>query len=508
MRVSGALLLALVSACAVPWEPAAPGENACTKCHGSAEREGDPLVQAAPPRNLAGNDDPATPGVGAHLIHLQDSATHGAVACDECHVVPQRTTSPGHDDTDGPAEVTFGDRATQGGLAPTYDVRRRCGDTYCHGPAPSQPWNQPRSSKDACGTCHGLPPPAPHPQSQACEQCHGDVVGAGMTIIAPALHVDGKVQVVQAQCNACHGSASTPAPSTGAHIPHLGGSATARALKCEQCHRVPSKPDEGTHLNGTVEVILDGGAYTPPTCTTGCHGPGGSPAWTRTGPALGCTGCHGAPPPPPHPGAAQCNLCHPNATGPTGLGIVSAALHVNGAVEVSVPASCDGCHGSASNPAPPRDTRGNTATSLLSVGAHQAHLVGTGFSRRPLCGECHVVPATTLAAGHVDGVTQVRFSGVALAGGSVPSYQAGSCANSFCHDTRPIRGGASNGGLFQTPSWTRLDGAQIQCNACHGFPPSAPHPQQTDCFSCHSTMGDAGTILFPQRHIDGRLDLQ
>jgi predicted CxxxxCH...CXXCH cytochrome family protein len=172
-----------------------------------------------------------------------------------------------------------------------------------------------------------------------------------------------------------------------------------------------------------------------------------------------------------------------------------------------VPTACDGCHGSATNPAPPRDTRGNTATTFKSVGAHQAHLVGTGFSRRPQCNECHVVPAQVFAPGHTDGVTQVVFSGVALTAGSTPFYSAstGTCGNAWCHDTRPLTGNATNGGQFQQPDWTRLDGAQIQCNACHGYPPAAPHPQQSNCGSCHSTM-DGGSIAIPSRHIDGKLD--
>src|SRR5688572_19140325 len=63
----------------------------CTSCHGDARRDGDALLRSAPPRDLLGASDTSYPGVGAHLIHLQASGTHAAIACAECHVVPETT---------------------------------------------------------------------------------------------------------------------------------------------------------------------------------------------------------------------------------------------------------------------------------------------------------------------------------------------------------------------------------------------------------------------------------
>lgn len=529
-----------LSSCLVIREPSPLGEDSrCASCHGRPDAPGDALAKAAPPRDTLGNDAVTAPGVGAHQAHLESSETHEPVACTACHLVPLRTESPGHADTAGPAEVVFGELARQGGRAPRYDfVRLRCSDAYCHGPR-TQAWTRPRSSAEACGSCHGLPPAPPHPQSTRCELCHGEVAGPGGTIVAPALHVDGTLQLSQAGCGACHGDAAAGAPppsldggtsrehlGVGAHATHLAGSKTSRAVRCDECHLVPTTPEAPGHLNGgAAEVRFSGAALGPAdggaayagqgggaTCSTWCHAVGrvgvASPAWTSTGPALACAGCHGMPPPAPHARWANCAACHSNATGASGQELKDAGVHVNGAIESAMPSSCDGCHGSSVNSAPPRDTRGNDSTSLASVGAHQAHLLRTGIARRTLCEDCHSVPAVVVTAEHPDGLTQVAFSGLATRAGANPSYSAGGCSNTYCHDTRVLNGGQSTGGLAQTPSWTRLDGTQVQCDSCHGYPPPAGHPQRLDCATCHPTAGAANQVLLPDRHVDGVLDLK
>ena len=75
--------------------------------------------------------DPDGPAVGAHAAHLSRG-----VACAECHLVPARTTAPGHltrldgsPDPDGRADLTFSLRAMAGGLSgfsfASSDVRTR-----------------------------------------------------------------------------------------------------------------------------------------------------------------------------------------------------------------------------------------------------------------------------------------------------------------------------------------------------------------------------------------------
>lgn len=514
--------------------------NRCVACHGSATAEGDALLKAAPPTDTKGNTEIAAPGVGAHQRHLRPSATHGAVACNQCHLVPERTDSPGHNDTDGPAELVFGSIAALDAGAPTYDVTfRRCSDVYCHGYAQTSPWTQPRSEDDACGTCHGLPPPEPHPQSPACHACHGEVIAPDRTFLLPERHVNGEVNLGDLRCNACHGSddGGAPPPSldggtsrdqlgVGAHATHLTGSPTARPVLCTECHKVPAQVASPGHANGVVDVIFSGAALGPrdggaawtrstATCTAWCHAVGvdgaTSPMWTSMDPPLGCTGCHSFPPAAPHPGWSRCSACHPNATltADGGQALLDAGLHVNGVVEAAPPANCDGCHGSSVNPAPPRDLDGNMATTVSSVGAHQVHLQDAGQFRTVQCSDCHVVPAQTIAPGHANGTVDIVFSGPAIAGidlsgGPMPTYANGSCANTTCHDPKALVANNPTGGTHTQPIWTKVDGSQLTCFSCHAFPPIAPHPQNFDCGQCHQNYV-AGQFVRPDLHVNGQI---
>jgi predicted CxxxxCH...CXXCH cytochrome family protein len=279
--------------------------------------------------------------------------------------------------------------------------------------------------------------------------------------------------------------------------------------------------DASRHANGAVDVLfsgvalgpLDGGAAwnrATATCTAWCHTAGAagaaSPAWTSTGGPLGCDGCHGRPPPAPHPGWDNCAACHLNATSDAGLPFVDKALHVNGVVDAAPLANCDGCHGSALNPAPPRDVSGNSATTLRSVGAHQSHLRDAGIFRVVECSDCHPVPAQTIAPGHANGTVELVFSGPAIAGGATPTFDGTSCANTTCHKPDALRtGGTSTGGTHQTPVWTRVDGSQVNCYACHGFPPPAPHPQMFTCETCHQNYEGGGRFSRPELHVNGSI---
>jgi predicted CxxxxCH...CXXCH cytochrome family protein len=347
----------------------------CATCHGDPTRAGDVVSRAAPPRDLSGGTDPSFPGVGAHTIHLNASSTHAAIACSECHIVPERSDSPGHADHGSPATLVFGSLASAGGHTPSYDsATRSCSDSYCHGDSGSV-WNAPRSSAEACGSCHGLPPPAPHPQSSRCSLCHGAVVDAARNFIAPELHVNGQVDVATPDsCTACHGgvnpappldlagNTTTSSPGVGAHQAHLLGSASARAVPCAECHLVPKHVLDPGHIDGDgpAEVIFSGAAtafgasptYGNGMCqSTACHGgtfPDGNPSggtnttpiWTLVdGTQARCGTCHALPPPAPHPYLALnpvCSACHEDIA-PDNKTFVRPDLHVDGIVTFNVP---------------------------------------------------------------------------------------------------------------------------------------------------------------------------
>lgn len=330
-------------------------------------------------------------------------------------------------------------------------------------------------------------------------------------------------------CDSCHGSAdpALPAlarsapprdllgnttreyPGVGAHAAHVRPSGRSAPVACETCHEVPASTGAPGHADtaAPAEVRLSalasaGGrapAYDPAGRRCGdtyCHGEQ-SPPWTEPAPAP-CGGCHGAPPPAPHPQSEQCAACHGEVIGPDGA-FVAPERHVDGRLDVGAE-RCDGCHGSADDPAPPPALSGATAASERGVGAHQAHLAGGAQSRPVACSECHPVPSSARVHPEGDGLV-VTFAGAALAGGAAPVWRAdtGGCSGGHCHDPS------------QRPEsevlWTH--GQPLECTGCHGLPPGPPHPQMPDCALCHADVfsGELGAIADRERHVDGVLDV-
>lgn len=537
--VLGAAALALVPSCLERRDEVRPaaGENRCTTCHGDATREGDALLRSAPPRDLLGASHTSYPGVGAHSIHLQSSATHAAFACSECHVVPDQVDSPGHADDGRPAELVFGELAQRGGHNPSYDPEARtCQDSYCHGQRADAVWSLPRSSDQACGSCHGLPPAAPHPRSERCYACHAEVIDEHRRFVAPELHVNGVVEHASSGCTSCHGQADDPAPpldtggntaesalGVGAHQAHLEGGQAGRPLACSECHSVPVEDAPYEHVDGLpAEVTLTGvgaahdraptwDAATASCVDSWCHAPGAhlgesSPSWVSGAP-LACDSCHGLPPPPPHPRSDDCSSCHGEVVGSDDRTIAERLRHVDGVVDVTTDQSCMSCHGDR-DPAPPRDLAGNTRSSAPGVGAHRTHLDGTPRSRAVACAECHRVPERLLDPGHVDSTSpaEVTLSGVALSFGPGAAYENGRCTNTSCHGALfPL--GNESGGTNVAPRWTRVDGTEAACGSCHGLPPPAPHPRgelNPICSACHENIEpDNVTFSRPELHVDG-----
>ncbi len=233
--------------------PLANGETTdCLSCHGS---DGNP----APPRGTRGETSTTAAAVGAHRLHLRDTAIRQALACTECHVVPARVVDA------GPlrrAAADLGPAVEARGGQPSWNqAELRCSGVYCHGGSPAihggsstaPVWTyatEPDFSlppQQTCTTCHGWPPPAPHPQNTDCRRCHGTTVLAGGTIdVAGGKHVNGATDFSGGDgtltCSSCHGSADSPAPPTG-----LGGeTATTEPAR----RRPPAPPARHAHPAG------------------------------------------------------------------------------------------------------------------------------------------------------------------------------------------------------------------------------------------------------------------
>ncbi len=179
------------------------------------------------------------------------------------------------------------------------------------------------------------------------------------------------------------------------------------------------------------------------------------------------------------------------------------------------PMPCIACHGSEENPAPPLDLGGGVDVSSPGVGAHQAHLVESGWRRGVLCSDCHPVPAEAndpAVATHLDGELDLVWS--VVAGDAAYDKAARSCAGSWCHGADL---GADPEGVetLRVPTWNATDGVGGACGlACHALPPAGSHPTSTDCERCHgqvissfdSAAPGASSWAAHERHVDGTVD--
>jgi predicted CxxxxCH...CXXCH cytochrome family protein len=532
----------------------------CTECHGDPDR-----AVPAPPVDIRGRSDTAEVTVGAHQSHLGASDWHAEIPCRACHRVPAEVNAPGHIDG-GPAELTWGELATTGDASPGFHrSAATCADVYCHGSTlgaggsnTTPTWTVVDGSQAACGTCHALPPPAPHPQSPDCTTCHGAVVEAGGGFRDPSKHIDGQVEAAPLGCRSCHGNADNAAPpvdtegrsdpslvTVGAHQMHLEPSPWHRDVACEDCHRVPSTIGAAGHLDPAPAELRFGalassGDATPAfdraatTCEgLYCHGStlmgpnaGGAvartPEWTSvdgTWNACGST-CHTNPPGGTHPANDQCQICHGpvielfDSVAPASSLWADERRHVDGRVDFGS-TTCTVCHGDSDTgePAPPLGTGGETQTSEPAVGAHQVHLARSGWHRPVACTDCHVLPG---ALPHTNGTVDFSWGGPSTADGAIPAYDdaARSCSGTYCHGTT-LAGPNPGGSVDRTPVWTTVDGTYDQCGTtCHTNPPGAPHPTNDQCQLCHgaaissfdSTDPAASTWSQPLLHINGEVD--
>lgn len=352
-------------------------------CHGAE-------TSNAPPKSISGATDSGSKAVGAHQQHLNPSPSwHQRVACADCHVVPTEIASPGHMDGDNIAEVTFSARAGVSAWTGTTCTSGCHGSAAWGGTKSTPMWTLVDGSQVACGSCHGAPPPPPHPSDSNCASCHPTMEEGSLAFRDPDSHINGTIDLADPSatggCTTCHGSPTSSAPpkdlagntattarGVGAHQAHLRTSTWRHAIPCSSCHIVPTTADAPGHRDGdnVAELRFDAlnpaGAYAAGTCSTMyCHGNGrgntGSIAWLATGP-LACGACHSV------TGTnmsgdhnrhineenMRCSQCHQTVVDQNRV-IINADLHVNGVHEVKMaqgtfnPAtrqcSATGCHG-------------------------------------------------------------------------------------------------------------------------------------------------------------------
>ena len=219
------------------------GTGGCTGCHGDPARTPS-AIAPAPPRDTQGNVVTTAAGVGAHQRHLVAGSLRGPIPCTECHVVPGDIAHATQ-----PLQLTWGPIARAGGVTPTFNPASLTCTNHCHGTAavggsvPQPLWNVVNGTQAACGACHGLPPPAPHPTVTggltACVGCHAATLNPdGSVNVAGGTHVDGVIQATG------HGDFSSPAVHGPQFFAYLGGT----GINCRSCH--------GANLDGGIGAIL------------------------------------------------------------------------------------------------------------------------------------------------------------------------------------------------------------------------------------------------------------
>ncbi len=375
----------------------------CTMCHGGVDNQ-----TGAPPKAVWGYGADSV-RTGAHSSHVSGSAIAPAFDCGVCHLKPADALSANHIDAVAGsavpmATVAFGGLAS-GGVNPPPTWSRStatCASTYCHGATLSggtntMPiWTLVGQGQAACGTCHGVPPPAPHPVVTgglaACNPCHNLTIDPGGNVIPPSAggkHLDGMVQATG------HGVDWMDPSSTGFHA----YSANRGIAGCTACH--------GSDLSGgTVGVACSqchqaGGPANDFATCTGCHGGAANltgapprPIWGNTDPLA--VGAHTSHLVATHALAPRfdCTACHVKPAN------MLSPSHVDGSVTVTGYTGTDPALAAAVTDPGFSPATGSCATAYC----HGATLLG-GTNRTPLwtrvdgsqvaCGTCHGLPPST-----------------------------------------------------------------------------------------------------------------
>lgn len=138
-------------------------------------------------------------------------------------------------------------------------------------------------------------------------------------------------------------------------------------------------------------------------------------------------------------------------------------------------------------------------------------LEASSITRSIVCKDCHTVWGKVTDPGHIDDRlgADVHFAPESRAALRAvdPFYdpETKTCQVA-CHGLNLL------GGAESSPPWTRVTTPRASCTeVCHTLPPPSPHPQNVhlqDCYHCHPlTVSQDGTILKPNLHINGNIDV-
>ena len=268
-------------------------------------------------------------------------------------------------------------------------------------------------------------------------------------------------------CKTCHGEDYT------------GGTSE---VSCYKCHVGYPHGDDFVHTAKMPDIFWNIRA----SCAT-CHG-----ADYKGGETYGI---------PDSLSSKNCTRCHQQAEGPE---------------------TCNTCHGSSENFAPPKDRLGNMDISEITVGVHQKHLTDTSVTIVAMnedCMACHPDVTAFDTPTHLDDTVNdpadIQFSALASAHGATPVWNRDNltCDNLYCHGGFTFYRDSSDNqfayadsviiGVGTTPLWTDTpsDNETDDCSLCHGQPPIGHGTFGNSC-SCHSNWS-GGSISDKTTHMDG-----
>ncbi len=257
---------------------------------------------------------------------------------------------------------------------------------------------------------------------------------------------------------------------------------------CSACHGFPPTQDTLGGPDGIVNLPLPTGSQ-----TAGDH----ATHATASGYNYPCETCHfGGMPQSPISGNNQIQMGF-NAFGQDGTGatydgqILDAPYSYeatnNTTVTTGGTMTCDNlyCHGTLSdgtdwgsgNNTTPQwggtlacgDCHLATSDNASVLGSHEVHTSSTELNIQ--CDVCH----STYPDDHVNGQSNLNFSsdpvvaGAAYDGTSTMLDSYGQCSNLYCHSNVQSSDGMGGPTSYTTPTW---GGAALDCDACHGDPPS------------------------------------